>query len=266
MPHRILLVDDDVATLRVMRAVLEQASYRVDTARSGVEAVVQLRDHDTALIVLESRLPDIDGLALVDELRARRYAGPLMFVSGAASVALVVAAFQRGADDFLAKPFEPREFLARVAALMRQRYDSRQQALDTTLRVGDAQLDLRALTYRSAAVPPTLLTPTEVRLLECLMRNAEIVIGRETLIERIWGYDFPNDRNRVDVYVRRVRAKIEPNPVRPAYLHTVRGLGYVFRPLADAIDTPSPRDAMTDNPDQPHGGPGPSSRTSSAAG
>jgi DNA-binding response OmpR family regulator len=240
VPHRILVVDDDPATLGVVRAVLTHADYQVATARSGVEAVVQLRDRDTALVLLETQLPDIDGLALVGELRARRYAGPVMFVSAVSSVDVIVAAFQHGADDYLAKPFEPRELLARVAAIMRQRYDRSQPALDATLRVGDAQLDLRALTYSSAAVPPTLLTPTESRLLECLMRHAHIVIGRETLIERVWGYDFPNDRNRVDVYVRRVRAKIEPDPVRPAYLQTVRGLGYVFGPRADAIDATPP--------------------------
>jgi DNA-binding response OmpR family regulator len=106
------------------------------------------------------------------------------------------------------------------------------------LRVGDAELDLRTLTYRSAITPPTVLTPTESRLLECLMRNVQIVISRETLIERVWGEDFMGETNRVDVYIRRLRSKIEGHANRGRYLHTVRGAGYAFHASATPVDAP----------------------------
>jgi DNA-binding response OmpR family regulator len=113
--------------------------------------------------------------------------------------------------------------------VLRRANQADQQPLGSVLRVDDAELSLGELTYRSAVTPPVILTPTEMRLLEVLMRNSWIVIGRETLIERVWGYDFVGDTNRVDVYIRRVRRKIEPDPQQPRYLHTVRGIGYVFR-------------------------------------
>jgi DNA-binding response OmpR family regulator len=194
-------------------------------------------------VLLEKHLPDLDGFTLLGELRARRYAGPVMFVSSVANVEVIAAAFHHGADDYLVKPFEPVELLARITAIIRRCYDRNQQALGSMLRVGDAELDMRTLTYRSAITPPTVLTPTESRVLECLMRNVQIVISRETLIERVWGYDFAGETNRVDVYVRRLRSKIEGPGSHGRYLQTVRGAGYVFRPSAIPLDVPSAHDA-----------------------
>jgi DNA-binding response OmpR family regulator len=222
----------------MVRAVLADEDYQVETVRTGAEAIAQVRGQATALVLLEKRLPDVDGFTLLGELRARRYTGPVMFVSSVSQVEVIAAAFHHGADDYLVKPFEPSELLARITAIIRRRYDRNQQALGSILRVGDAELDMRTLTYRSDVTPPTLLTPTESRLLECLMRNVQIVISRETLIERVWGYDFAGETNRVDVYIRRLRAKIEGSRNGRRYLHTVRGVGYVFRPSAETADMP----------------------------
>jgi DNA-binding response OmpR family regulator len=222
----------------MVRAVLADENYQVETVRTGGEAIAQVRGHDTALVLLEKHLPDLDGFTLLGELRARRYAGPVMFVSSVANVEVIAAAFHHGADDYLVKPFEPIELLARITAIIRRRYDRNQLALGSMLRVGDAELDLRTLTYRSAITPPTVLTPTESRLLECLMRNVQIVISRETLIERVWGEDFTGETNRVDVYIRRLRSKIEGHANRGRYLHTVRGAGYAFHASATPVDAP----------------------------
>jgi DNA-binding response OmpR family regulator len=203
--------------------------------RSGAQAVAQLAGRETALVLSETRLPDIDGFTLLGELRARRYAGPAMFVSTVADVQTIVTAFQRGADDYLTKPFEPAELLARVTAILRRRQAGSHRPLGSILHAGDAELDLRSLTYCSATTPPTLLTPTESRVLECLMRNVHIVISRETLIERVWGYEFAGETNRVDVYLRRLRSKIDGRG-NHRYLQTVRGLGYVFRPRGEPCD------------------------------
>jgi two-component system response regulator RegX3 len=233
--HRILVVDDDLLTLTTIRAVLADEHYQVDTARSGAHAIAQLVGRETALVLLETRLPDVDGFALLGEMRARRYAGPVMFVSSVSNIQTIVTAFQRGADDYLGKPFEPVELLARVSAILRRRHASSQQALGPILQAGDAELDLRTFTYRSAVTPPTLLTPTETRILECLLRNVHIVISRETLIERVWGYEFAGETNRVDVYIRRLRSKID-GAGHHRYLQTVRGMGYVFRPHVEPVD------------------------------
>jgi two-component system, OmpR family, response regulator RegX3 len=236
----------------MVRAALADEDYQVETVRTGVEAIADVRGHGAALVLLEQRLPDIDGFTLLAELRARRYTGPVMFVSSVAHVETIAAAFHHGADDYLVKPFEPVELLARVTAILRRRYDRDQLALGSILRIGDAELDLRTLTYRSSVTPPTLLTPTESRLLECLMRNVQIVISRETLIERVWGYDFTSDTNRVDVYIRRLRSKIEAPGRHGRYLQTVRGAGYVFHPAVNPMDLPEASDASIVGADDAH--------------
>ena len=107
--------------------------------------------------------------------------------------------------------------------------------MGTLLRVDDAELSIAELSYSSALVERVVLTPTEMRILECLMRNARIVISRERLIERVWGYDLEGDTNRLDVYIRRVRRKIETNTAQPKYLQTIRGVGFVFRPEHEVV-------------------------------
>src|SRR5262249_48213867 len=106
------------------------------------------------------------------------------------------------------------------------------QALGTLLKVGDAELAIGALTFRVAGRQPAALTPTEMRLLECLMRNQGLAISREILIERTWGHDLVGESNRVDVYIRRLRKKVERDAAAPEYIHTVKGVGYTFRPPA----------------------------------
>jgi DNA-binding response OmpR family regulator len=127
------------------------------------------------------------------------------------------------------KPFEPLEVIARINSAVRRHEKNDQLVFGTVVRVDDAELLIGELTYNSSVVSGVLMTPTEMQILECLMRNSRIVLSRETLIERVWGYDFAGETNRVDVYIHRLRHKIEADPAQPRYLHTVRGLGYVFR-------------------------------------
>jgi two-component system, OmpR family, response regulator RegX3 len=230
--HRIVVVDDDPVMAKVMRVILDDDGFETVTVARAASAIAEVTNHLTHLVILDVNLPDMNGFALFKELRARRYLGPVIFLTGCHQLGDKLEGFALGADDYVVKPYEPLELIARVQCVLRRVYASDQQSLGTILRVDDAVLTINDLTYSSDVASDALLTPTEMRMLECLMRNSGIVISRETLIERIWGYEFDGDTNRVDVYIRRVRRKIEANPTQPRYLHTVRGIGYVFRPDA----------------------------------
>lgn len=229
MSARIVFVDDDPMTAKVMRWVFEDEGYEAVTLTRGSLAYGEVIGRDTKLVVLDVNLPDINGFSLCEELRARRYYGPVVFLTGRSDLDDKLKGL-RMADDYIVKPFEPLELIARVESVIRRYKPIGDQSLGTILRVEDAELSIGELTYTSDDIEPVVLTPTEMRILEFFMRNARIVISRERLIERIWDYDLEGDTNRVDVYIRRARKKIEKDPTNPKYLHTVRGVGYVFRP------------------------------------
>jgi DNA-binding response OmpR family regulator len=217
-----------------MSIILSDEGYEVRTITRGAQALSQIDPGVTDLVILDIGLPDIGGFEVYTELRFRHYSGPIIFLTGHRALGDKLEAFRLGADDYLTKPFEPLELVARVASVIR-RYKLARQAPDASMiQVGDAQLGLGSLTYSSAIKERVILTPTETRLLEYLMREQGRVVTRETLIEHVWGLDALDDTNRVDVYIRRIRQKIEREPTNPKYLHTKRGTGYVFRPEADA--------------------------------
>jgi two-component system, OmpR family, response regulator RegX3 len=229
MRQRIVIVEDDVVNAKVLRFILEDDGFETVAVPRASQAFAEVLDRETHLVILDIGLPDLSGFALCQELRARRYCGPLIFLTGRGQLADKLEGFRIGDDDYVVKPFEPLELVARLHSVIRRFHSADKQALGAVVRVEDAELSIGELAYVSEAVGATLLTPTEMRILELLMRNSQIVISRETIIERVWGYDFVGDDNRIDVYMRRLRRKIERDPARPAYLHTVRGLGYVFR-------------------------------------
>lgn len=226
---RIVIVEDDPTTAKIIQFILEDEGYEAVAAHRGAQGYALVVTRETNLVILDVSLPDISGFALARELRANHYTGPIMFVTGHGDVSEKLMGFQTGADDYMVKPFEPPELLARVESILRRYHSTDQQSTGTVIQVEDAELSIGDLTYTSAVTGPVQLTPTEMRMLECLMRNSWTVISRETLIERVWGYEFLGDTNRVDVYIRRVRRKIETDPTNPRYLHTARGIGYVFR-------------------------------------
>jgi two-component system, OmpR family, response regulator RegX3 len=250
MSTRIVAVEDDVLAGRIMQFVLENEGYNVTTVHSGKATIPEVVGRETDLLLIDVNLPDYSGFDLCAELRARRYQGPVIFVSAAGELSNKLEGFHVGGDDYLVKPYEPAELIARVESIIRRYKSMDRQALGAVVRVGDAELSISNFTYASDAVPTTILAPTEMRILECLMRNSGIVFSRDTLIERTWGYDYVGDSNRVDVYIRRLRRKIEADPSKPTYLHTVRGLGYVFRPDGEDCQ-PSSESLQTDEASLP---------------
>jgi two-component system, OmpR family, response regulator RegX3 len=229
MPGRIIVVDNDEVTSKVMSLVLSEAGFEANITRVDERSPQGIAHANPDLVVLDVELNGSGGLEFCKLLRASGYMNPVIFTSTRRDVDIKLEAFEIGADDFVVKPFDPLEFVARVQSVIRRSRLSVQNCQGTIVQVEDAELHVGKLTYKSDIVQPAVLTPTEMKILECLMRNHDITISRSTLIERVWGYDFLGDTNRIDVYVRRIRRKIEADPAYPQYLHTTRGLGYVFQ-------------------------------------
>ncbi len=231
MSSTVVVVDNDRVTSRVMELVLKDASFDVTATPPADTDGTDVLNVNPDLLVIDVGPDQEAGFEYCKHLRSNGYLGPVIFVSSRNDVQLKLEAFRIGGDDYIVKPFDPLEFVARVQSVIRRSKISIEQSQGAIVHVENAELHVGRLTYRSNAVPGVVLTPTEMKILECLMRNHHITISRATLIERVWGYDFLGDTNRIDVYIRRIRRKIETHPADPEYLHTVRGLGYVFKYL-----------------------------------
>jgi two-component system response regulator RegX3 len=227
---RIVIVKQNVMSGKLARFVLTEAGYDVILIGNAAEAFISVIGQETAAVLLDTELPGMNGYDLCKELRARHYNGPVMFVTPRKEMEDKLIAFDVGADDYVVEPFDPRELAARVHSIVRRWKQADYQALGTILKVEDTELHISESMFFIEGRSRVQLTPTEMRVLECLMRNSGITISRDTLIERIWGYDALENKSEVDVYIRRLRKKIEQDAARPEYIHTVRGFGYVFRP------------------------------------
>jgi DNA-binding response OmpR family regulator len=213
----ILLVEDDHSIGGMVRAYLERSGYRVVWARSGEEGLAELDRHPIRMVVLDVRLPGIDGFDVCRRIRSRSDV-PILILTARDEEADRVAGLELGADDYLTKPFSPRELAARIKAVLR-RSDGR--PADDVLTLGDVVVDRDA---REATVDgqPVDLTVKEFDLLACLIENAGVVITREQLLDRVWGLTYPGGTRTVDVHVAQLRRKLG----RPDLIRTVRGAGY----------------------------------------
>ena len=220
---RVLVVEDEKKTATFIRKALQAESFAVDVLADGglVLAAVEATPFD--VVVLDIMLPGRDGLSVVRQMRERRVATPVLLLTARGEVNERVEGLNAGADDYLAKPFALVELLARVRALARRGAETK--AL--VLKVGDLTLDTVTRQVRRGG---TLidLAPREYRLLEFLMRSPGCVRGRMAIIESVWDYDFDPGTNLVDVYMMRLREKIDLGP-GPRLLQTVRGVGYVLK-------------------------------------
>lgn len=227
--RRTLILDSDPLAAKVLSLVLTEAGHAVTLIKNPVAALNEAADGDTRAVITETDLPGMTGFQLCSELRGRRYQGPIVFLSRDRDPGVRVRAFDCGADDFIQKPFDPHELLARIASIARRCERGLEMAAGNVIKVGDVELVVGELRVTVGDRRPVLLTPTEMRLLETLMRNHSMTLTRDVLIDRTWPNDVISDTNRVDVYVGRLRRKIEPDPAHPQYVHTVRGVGYAFR-------------------------------------
>jgi two-component system response regulator MprA len=221
--ERVLVVEDDGAIRRAVERALTFEGYDVVTARDGAEALSIVLNDRIEAIVLDVMMPIVDGLEACRRIRARGDTTPILILTARTEVSDRVAGLDAGADDYLIKPFALEELLARLRALLRRSSGS----IAEVMKVGDLVMDTGAREVRRADTVLDL-TKTEFDLLELLMSNAGIVIDRDTIYDRIWGYDFATSSNSLDVYIGYLRRKTEAGDAA-RLIQTVRGVGYVIR-------------------------------------
>jgi two-component system, OmpR family, response regulator MprA len=225
---RILVVDDDRAVRESLRRSLAFNGYDVDVASDGREALDRLRAERPDALVLDVMMPRVGGLEACRRLRADGDDVPILVLTARDSVADRVAGLDAGADDYLAKPFDLEELLARLRALLRRSQPSATGALpDTSLTFSDLRLDpvTREVTRGDRSIR---LTRTEFALLELLMEHPRQVLSRDRILEQVWGFDFPTTANSLEVYIGYLRRKTEAE-AELRLIHTVRGVGYALR-------------------------------------
>ena len=222
----ILVVDDEDSIIYLVQRYLEREGFAVTTARSGPEALDCIQHAPYALLVLDIMLSGIDGFELTRQIRSTSEV-PILLLTAKTSEPDKVLGFGLGADDYLTKPFSPRELVMRIRALLRR---SRHHAPDTLFetRVGDLVIDWDGMvvTNRGTVVS---LTPIEFQLLKTLAERPGQVFTKQQLLDQCWGYQFSGDDRLVVVHMSNLRQKIEEDPAKPQYITTVRGVGYSFR-------------------------------------
>ncbi|MFI8462073.1 response regulator [Kitasatospora sp. NPDC085464] len=227
MSH-ILVVDDEPALLRTLRINLQARHYSVLTAATGQEALDSAGQAPPDAIVLDLGLPDFDGVDVIHGVRSTLTV-PIIVLTGRADIEDKLRAFDAGADDYLTKPFNVDELLARLRAVLRRPLGGVPSAPEPTTRIGPCEVDLGAGTVTGPA-GPVRLTPTEWKILALLLANPGRLVPGKQILTEVWGPDAEGNGNYLRVYFSSMRRKLEPNPGRPRHLITEPGIGYRFQP------------------------------------
>lgn len=221
-----LVVDDEKPLLDFVRRNLEVRGYRVLTASNGLEALAIFKNEQIDLVILDVMMPHLDGLETTRRIRESSTV-PIIILTALGEEADKVRAFDLGADDYLTKPFGVGELLGRVKAVLRRSHWSEPNVKDERIQRGEilADLDRHRVSVRDREIE---LTPTEYNLLIYLMRNAGKVLPHRAILQNVWGAEYGNEAEYLRVYIGRLRQKIEVDPLKPKYLHTEHGMGYIF--------------------------------------
>jgi two-component system response regulator MtrA len=217
---RVLVVDDDAALAEMLSIVLRNEGFDSRVCATGDRALVEFRDYRPDVVLLDLMLPGKDGIDVCREIRAESGV-PIVMLTAKSDTIDVVVGLESGADDYVVKPFKPKELVARIRARVRRFDDPAPEALT----IGDISIDVagHSVTRGGSSIP---LTPLEFDLLVCLARKPWQVFTREVLLEQVWGYRHAADTRLVNVHVQRLRSKVEHDPENPEIVLTVRGVGY----------------------------------------
>ena len=222
MNERILIIEDDEKIVRLLQRGLAYEGYEVDAALDGEAGLIKAGNHKPDIVILDIMLPGMDGIEVCQRLRANSSV-PILMLTAKDSLHDRIDGLDSGADDYMVKPFQLEELLARIRAVLRRTEQDRAPILTFS----DVTLD--TTTREASRSGHTIsLTAKEYDLLELFMRHPNQVMTREIIFDRVWGYDFGGDSNVLDVYIRYLRQKLEENNA-PRLLHTIRGVGYVLR-------------------------------------
>jgi two-component system, OmpR family, response regulator RegX3 len=222
---KVLVVEDEESFSDALSYMLRREQYEVEVAANGHEALKSFERGGADIVLLDLMLPGLSGTEVCRELRARSHV-PIIMVTARDSEVDKIVGLELGADDYVTKPFSSRELVARIRAVLRRGADP-EELIYNVVEAGRVRMDVErhVVTVDSTQVALPL---KEFDLLELLLRNAGRVLTRGQLIDRVWGADYVGDTKTLDVHVKRLRAKIEPDPANPKCLVTVRGLGYKF--------------------------------------
>lgn len=221
---RVLVVEDEESFSDALSYLLRKEGFEVSIAATGTDALTEFDRSGADIVLLDLMLPEMSGTEVCRQLRQRSQV-PIIMVTARDSEIDKVVGLEIGADDYVTKPYSPRELVARVRAVLRRRNSEGAEANASTLAAGPVRMDVERHVV-TVDGNPVQLPLKEFELLELLLRNAGRVLTRGQLIDRVWGADYVGDTKTLDVHVKRLRAKIEPDPARPVHLITVRGLGY----------------------------------------
>jgi two-component system response regulator RegX3 len=225
---RVLVVEDEESFSDALSYMLRKEGFEVSVAPTGTSALTQFDRTGADIVLLDLMLPEMSGTEVCRQLR-QRSAVPIIMVTARDSEIDKVVGLEIGADDYVTKPYSPRELVARIRAVLRRQGTEAAEVSTPTLAAGPVRMDVErhVVTVDGAGVQLPL---KEFELLELLLRNAGRVLTRGQLIDRVWGADYVGDTKTLDVHVKRLRSKVEPEPSAPRYIVTVRGLGYKFEP------------------------------------
>ncbi|HLS09814.1 response regulator transcription factor [Lentibacillus sp.] len=225
MGKRILIVDDEASIVTLLKFNVEQAGFETDVAYDGKEAIEKAESADFDLIILDLMLPEMDGLEVCKHLRTNKNDTPILMLTAKDEEFDKILGLELGADDYLTKPFSPKEVIARIKAILRRSEKTQESNTASSNKIGD--LTIYPDRYEAELKgEPLTFTRKEFELLYYFSTHKGKVLSRDQLLSAVWNYDFVGDTRIVDVHVSHLREKIEPNTKKPVYIKTVRGLGY----------------------------------------
>lgn len=225
----ILIVEDEQKLSRVLQLELEYENYATEIANNGEDALRVIKEKDWDLVLLDIMLPGLSGMEVLRKIRRSGKNTPIILLTARDEVHDKVSGLDLGADDYITKPFQTEELLARIRVLLRPQMQNRSQT--EKLSAGDLTVDLGSREVERAN-QMIQLTPREFDLLVCLLQNKNIVLTREQLIEKVWGFEYIGDTNVVDVYIRYLRQKVDKG-FESTFIKTIRGVGYTIKDGAE---------------------------------